>query len=234
MNTLVKNRQSKIVNCIIFFSLLSVISAFAQYNAPDWENLSVLGINREPARASFIPFANRQQALSSVREKSPWFLSLNGNWKFHWVSRPEERPIDFYKMDYDDRLWKAIPVPSNWEMQGYGTPIYVSAGYPFKIDPPRVTGEPRKDYTSFHERNPVGSYRHSFALPDGWNERRTFIHFSGVQSAFYVWINGTKVGYSQGSMEVAETNDHKVYHKDLEKVRLPDAPYILLMIGKIV
>ena len=187
----------------IAFSL-SAVSVVAQYNAPDWENLSILGLNREPARASFIPFENRQQALSSVRENSPWFLSLNGDWKFHWVPRPEERPVDFYKTNFDDGSWKTIPVPSNWEMQGYGTPIYVSAGYPFRIDPPRVTSEPRKDYTSFHERNPVGSYRHSFSLPKGWNERRTFIHFAGVQSAFYVWINGTKVGYSQGSMEVAE------------------------------
>lgn len=188
----------------LLFLVISAQSAFAQFDKPDWENLSVLEINREPARATFIPYADSKQALSANREKSPWFLSLNGDWRFYWVPRPEERPIDFYKTDFNDKSWKTIPVPSNWEMQGYGTPIYVSAGYPFKIDPPRVTGEPKAEYTSFRERNPVGSYRHSFTLPSNWKDRRTFIHFAGVQSAFYIWINGVKVGYSQGSMEPAE------------------------------
>ncbi|GHT58004.1 beta-galactosidase [Bacteroidia bacterium] len=171
---------------------------------PDWENLSILEINREEARADFIPFATSQQALSGIRENSPWYVSLNGNWKFHWVPRPEERPVDFYRTDFNDTSWKTIPVPSNWEMQGYGTPIYVSAGYPFRIDPPRVTSEPPANYTAFKERNPVGSYRHRFEIPTDWNGRKVFIHFSGVQSAFYVWINGAKVGYSQGSMEPSE------------------------------
>lgn len=188
----------------LLFLTLFVQSAFTQFDKPDWENLSVLEINREPARATFIPYADSKQALSADRKKSPWFLSLNGDWRFYWVLRPEERPIDFYKTDFNDKSWKTIPVPSNWEMQGYGTPIYVSAGYPFKIDPPRVTGEPKAEYTSFRERNPVGSYRHSFTLPSNWKDRRTFIHFAGVQSAFYIWINGVKVGYSQGSMEPAE------------------------------
>lgn len=180
------------------------LSGFAQYNKPDWENLSVLEINREDARADFIPFADIQQALSGKREKSPYYMSLNGNWKFHWVETPEKRPSNFFETSFNDSQWKTIPVPSNWEMQGYGTPIYVSAGYPFKIDPPRVMGEPKRDYTAFKERNPVGSYRYSFALPQNWNNRRVFIHFAGVQSAFYIWINGKKVGYSQGSMEPSE------------------------------
>ena len=194
--------MKKLFATLIF--IFSFLSGFAQFDKPDWENLSVLEINREPARADFIPFADEAQALSGKRENSPWFVSLNGNWKFHWVSRPENRPMDFYRTDFNDNSWKTIPVPSNWEMQGYGTPIYVSAGYPFRIDPPRVMGEPKADYTSFKERNPVGSYRYSFNLPENWNSRRTFIHFGGVQSAFYIWINGKKVGYSQGSMEPSE------------------------------
>lgn len=177
---------------------------FSQNIKNDWENNSVLEINREPARADFIPFADETQALSGIREQSPYYFSINGNWKFHWVSKPEDRPVDFFRTDFDDKTWETIPVPSNWEMQGYGTPIYVSAGYPFKIDPPRVTSEPKADYTSFKERNPVGSYRHNFEIPSTWNDRRTFIHFAGVQSAFYLWINGKKVGYSQGSMEPSE------------------------------
>ena len=195
------NYQLSIVNLLLICSLSSVS---AQYNKPDWENLSVLEINREAAHADFIPFANEMQALQGTREKSPWFLSLNGDWKFHWVPRPDERPVDFYKTDFDDSAWKTIPVPSNWEMQGYGTPIYVSSGYPFRIDPPRVTSDPPAGYTAFNERNPVGSYRYTFELPQAWNNRRVFIHFSGVQSAFYLWINGQKVGYSQGSMEPSE------------------------------
>ncbi|QIK55682.1 DUF4981 domain-containing protein [Dysgonomonas sp. HDW5B] len=189
---------------LIISFLIASFSGFAQYDKPDWENLSVLEINREDARADFIPFANTQQALLGNREKSPYFISLNGNWKFNWVSTPNKRPLDFYQTNFDDSRWKTIPVPSNWEMQGYGTPIYVSAGYPFKIDPPRVMGEPKAEYTAFKKRNPVGSYRHSFDLLQNWKDRRVFIHFAGVQSAFYVWINGKKVGYSQGSMEPSE------------------------------
>ena len=185
---------------VSFFTVLALSGFAQQYSKPDWENLSVLEINRESARADFVPFANEEQALSGDRAKSPYYLLLNGDWKFNWVSHPDNRPVDFFHTNFNDKAWKTIPVPSNWEMRGYGTPIYVSAGYPFKIDPPRVMGEPKADYTAFKERNPVGSYRHSFSLPQNWNGRKVFIHFEGVQSAFYVWINGQKVGYSQGSM----------------------------------
>ncbi|MDR2840517.1 MAG: DUF4981 domain-containing protein, partial [Paludibacter sp.] len=180
--------------CICFF-----VSSVAQI--PDWENFSVLQINREMPRADFIPLKN---GVNNAAEKSPYFLSLNGVWKFHWVSSPEKRPLDFYKTTFNDKSWATIPVPSNWEMHGYGTPIYVSAGYPFAIDPPRVTGTPKSNYTSFVERNPVGSYRRTFTVPAEWKNRRIFIHFAGVQSAFYIWINGVQVGYSQGSMETSE------------------------------
>lgn len=213
------------------FLFITTLSGFSQYNKPDWENLSVLEINRESARADFIPFANQQQALDGIKENSPWYMSLNGNWKFHWVPRPEERPLDFYKTNFNDNDWKTIPVPSNWEMQGYGTPIYVSSGYPFKIDPPRVTSEPKKDYTSYKERNPVGSYRHSFDLPTNWNSRHIFIHFAGVQSAFYIWVNGQKVGYSQGSMEPSEFEITQYVHQGkndlaVEVYRWSDGSYL--------
>ncbi len=131
-------------------------------------------------------------------------ISLNGEWKFNWVPRPELRPEDFYRTDFDDQSWDTIPVPSNWELEGYGTPIYVSAGFGFKVDPPRVTSEPPERYTAYEERDPVGSYRRTFKLPDGWNRDRVFIVFGGVQSAFYLWVNGEQVGYSQGSMTPAE------------------------------
>ena len=121
----------------------------------DWENHHVLQINREPARAAFTPFSVRKGDCS---------MSLDGIWKFRWTPVPGERIIDFYQTDFNDKDWKDFPVPANWEVNGYGTPIYVSAGYPFKIDPPRVMGEPKADYTTYKERNPVGQYRRTFVL----------------------------------------------------------------------
>jgi Beta-galactosidase/beta-glucuronidase len=173
---------------------------------PDWENEQVFQINREPARATFTSYATADQALANERGKSPWYKSLNSKdaWRFNWVPHPDLRPRDFFKPGFDDSSWKTIPVPANWEMHGYGTPMYVSAGYAFKIDPPRVMGEPKSDYTTFKERNPVGSYRRTFQTPANWAGRRVFIHFGGVQSAFYVWLNGQRIGYSEGSMEPAE------------------------------
>lgn len=164
----------------------------------DWENHHVLQINREPARAAFTPFSVQKGDCS---------MSLDGTWKFRWTPVPGERIIDFYQTDFNDKDWKNFPVPANWEVNGYGTPIYVSAGYPFKIDPPRVMGEPKADYTTYKERNPVGQYRRTFVLPVGWEaDGQTFLRFEGVMSAFYVWINGERVGYSQGSMEPSEFN----------------------------
>lgn len=185
---------------------LALCGTLAGAEAPDWENEQVLQINREPARATFVPFATSEQARVGNREASPYFLSLSSEtaWRFHWVPRPEERPADFFRTNFDDSSWKTFPVPANWEMNGYGTPIYASSGYVFKIDPPRVTSEPPADYSTFKERNAVGSYRRTFDLPAGWEGRRVFVHFAGVQSAFYVWVNGERVGYSQGSMEPSE------------------------------
>lgn len=164
----------------------------------DWENHHVLQINREPARAAFTPFSLRKGDCS---------VCLDGIWKFRWTPVPSERIADFYRTGFNDKDWTDFPVPANWEVNGYGTPIYVSAGYPFKIDPPRVMGEPKANYTTYKERNPVGQYRRSFTLPTGWEAKgQTFLRFEGVMSAFYVWVNGERVGYSQGSMEPSEFN----------------------------
>ena len=164
---------------------------------PDWENHHVLQINRAPARAAFLPFGRRAGDRT---------LSLDGAWRFRWTKTPAERIPDFYRPDFDDSAWCDFPVPANWEANGFGTPIYASAGYVFRIDPPRVTGEPKKGYTTFDERNPVGQYRRTFTLPDAWPAGQTFLRFEGVMSAFYVWVNGRRVGYSQGSMEPSEFN----------------------------
>ncbi|MBE2212934.1 MAG: DUF4981 domain-containing protein [Opitutaceae bacterium] len=186
--------------------IAACVAAVVLSAAPDWENEQVIQINREPARATFVPYATAEQALVRDPAASPWVLSLNGPWKFHWVPRPEDRPVEFHRVDFDDTQWSTLEVPSTWETSGHGTPIYLSSGYAFRIDPPRVTSEPPADWTVARERNPVGSYRRAVDLPAAWAAvgRRTFIHFGGVQSAFYVWVNGERVGYSQGSMAPAE------------------------------
>ena len=178
------------------FTLLFIISlaCFAQNRSNDWENPTVTGLNKEPAHATSIPYDSMESALNGARETSKYHLSLNGKWKFHWVGKPADRPKDFYKPGYDISKWKEIPVPGNWQMYGYGRPIYLNVRYPYEKNPPYIQ----------HHYNPVGSYRHEFTVPGDWRKRRVFIHFDGVESAFYLWINGKKVGYSQGSRTPAE------------------------------
>lgn len=206
----------------LLFGLLLPIQPSAE-TVHDWENHHVLQINREPARAAFTPFH---------AQKGDCSICLDGTWKFRWTPVPDERIVEFYQTDFNDKDWVGFPVPANWEVNGYGTPIYVSAGYPFKIDPPRVMGEPKVDYTTYKERNPVGQYRRSFQLPAGWEARgQTFLRFEGVMSAFYVWINGERVGYSQGSMEPSEFNITNYLHAGenqiaLEVYRYSDGSYL--------
>lgn len=206
----------------LLFGLLLPIQPSAQ-TVHDWENHHVLQINREPARAAFTPFH---------AQKGDCSICLDGTWKFRWTPVPDERIAEFYQTDFNDKDWVGFPIPANWEVNGYGTPIYVSAGYPFKIDPPRVMGEPKVDYTTYKERNPVGQYRRSFQLPAGWEARgQTFLRFEGVMSAFYVWINGERVGYSQGSMEPSEFNITNYLHAGenqiaLEVYRYSDGSYL--------
>jgi beta-galactosidase len=227
VNTMLARRHW--ITTLLLFQFAGAGSAFAE--RPDWENEQVIQVNREPARATFTPFPDVASALAGSREGSPFFLSLNGRWRFHWVPNPSERPTNFFDSDFDDSGWDTIEVPSNWEMKGYGVPIYLSSGYPFKIDPPRVMGEPNRDCTAFAQRNPVGSYRRAFALPAGWQGRRVFIHFAGVDSAFYLWANGRRIGYSEGSRTPAEfdiTDDVKPGANQLavEVYRWSDGSYL--------
>lgn len=160
----------------------------------DWENPQMIGQNKEPAHCTLMPYASLGKAIQGDRYKSVYFLSLDGNWKFNWVPKPADRPKDFYKMEFDVTGWGEVSVPDNWQLQGYGIPIYRNSAYPFKKDPPHIP----------HENNPVGSYRTEFVVPDTWRDRQVFLHFDGVESAFYLWINGERVGYSQGSRTPAE------------------------------
>ncbi len=180
----------------IFIILVTPAGSVLADQANDWENPEMIGRNKEPAHCTLIPYPDIQGDLEGSRASSPFYKSLNGDWKFNWVRQPSERPLDFYKLDYDVSNWKEIPVPANWQMHGYGIPIYTNVPYPFKKNPPYIP----------HEYNPVGSYRTEFTVPAEWKDRQIFIHFEGVKSAFYLWINGRKVGYSQGSMTPAEFN----------------------------
>ncbi len=160
----------------------------------EWENPAVFQINREPARATFLPFADKRSAIADLYQSSPWYSSLNGNWKFQWSPTPDQRPKEFYKTNFDVTNWKEIKVPSNWELQGYGIPIYTNITYPFPKNPPYID----------HSDNPVGSYRRNFNLPANWNGRRVYLHFEGGTSAMYIWINGEKVGYSENTKSPVE------------------------------
>ncbi len=183
----------------------------------DWENEAVVAINKEPGRASGLSFSSVKSAMKAVQYDNPrelvkkryasdFYQSLNGPWQFNWVKQPGERSMDFYKSDFDAGSWKTITVPSNWEIEGYGTPIYVNISYPHAKLPPRIMVDASKEYTATREPNPVGSYRRTFTVSKKWHEKEVFVHFAGVSSAFYLWVNGEKVGYSQGSRVPAEFN----------------------------
>ncbi|MBN2474681.1 MAG: DUF4981 domain-containing protein [Pirellulales bacterium] len=160
-----------------------------------WENPTLFDVGKVPPHATLMPYPDVASALRDDLAASPYFQSLHGKWKFHWAPRPADRPMDFYQVGFDAGGWDEIPVPSNWQIHGYGIPIYVNIRYPFSpTDPPHIP----------HDNNPVGSYRRTFTLPDSWQGRHVFLHFDGVESAFYLWINGQKVGYSQGSRTPAE------------------------------
>jgi beta-galactosidase len=173
---------------------------------PDWENPAVFRINKEAPRATSMPFPTRDGAATRPLLESPWCQLLNGNWKFHHTGNPSGRPTGFEKPAFNDSAWKEIPVPSNWQIHGYGIPLYTNIIYPFAKNPPMVMGTPPQHYTNFPigNRNQVGSYRHKFTLPERWKGRDTHIVFGAVDSAFYLWINGKKVGYSQDSRTPAE------------------------------
>ncbi|MEV0598245.1 glycoside hydrolase family 2 TIM barrel-domain containing protein [Streptomyces sp. NPDC050315] len=155
-------------------------------------------VNREPARPRLIPYASTAAALAGEVARSPYHRSLNGTWRFHWSKNPDERPTGFHAPGFDDSSWDRIPVPSNWEIEGYPEPIYLNIKYPWigyeDPQPPQVP----QDF------NPVGSYRRTFTVPEDWDGRRTLLSFQGVKSAFFVWVNGEKVGYSEDSYTPAE------------------------------
>lgn len=186
--------MTKISKALLCSFLLASGSITYAATTNDWEDPTVFQINRETPRATAFPYDNRQAAMEDNYTSSPYYMNLNGTWKFNWVAKPEDRPTDFYRTDYDTSEWDDIKVPSNWEMEGYGTPIYTNTVYPFPKNPPFIA----------HDDNPVGSYKRSFTLPQTWNGRRVYLHFDGSTAAMYVWVNGQKVGYAESTKNPAE------------------------------
>lgn len=177
------------------FSILSLLvlsqAIFAQHYH---ENHEIFGINKAAAHAHFFPYENEQLAWQGKMEQSNRFLSLDGLWKFHWVRDPADKADGFEQTNYNDQDWVDFPVPGNWEVHGYGYPIYLDEKYPFTTTWPKVP----QDY------NPVGSYRRSFTIPADWEGQSIQLYFGAVKSALYVWVNGKFVGFSQGSKTPAE------------------------------
>ena len=169
----------------------------------DWENFEINSINRLPARTYAMPLADEQAAFSDALEPpTPYAVTLNGDWKIKWVGDPARRPLDFWKPDFDDADWATIDVPSCAELRGYGSPIYTNVRYPHKdmsnhADEGFAMIFDRDSGT--HDFNPVSSYRRTFTVPEAWKGRRVILRFEGVGSAFYVWVNGKKVGYAEDS-----------------------------------
>ena len=170
----------------------------------EWQDHRIVEVNREAPRAAFVAYADEASAQAGIAHVSPFFQSLNGDWQFHYSPNPSERPADFYKANFDTSGWDSIPVPANWEMHGYGYPIYTNLEMPFAPFQPAPTEVKEGPGLVPPEDNPVGSYRRSFEVPEIWEGRQLYIQFAGVSSAFYLWVNGEKVGYNEGSKTSVE------------------------------
>ena len=197
MKKLIHFQKSLFSLCLMLFCFFNFT---AQTLLPIIEDPAIVEINKLPAHASFFAYENVKFAQEKDVNQSKRYLSLNGFWKFKWAKNPSSRPVEFYKSDFSVDDWDSLPVPANWQLHGYGIPIYVNIPYPFSFDstptPPDV---PDND-------NPVGSYKRTFMLPKNWDGKDITLHFGGVKTCFFVWINGQQVGYNQDSKLPAEFN----------------------------
>ncbi len=204
---------------VLLLLITSLLNAKIQY---DWENPNVFDVNKEKEHATFVPYQDAETARSNVPENSIYYHSLNGKWKFKLVKNPFSGPDDFYITNFKDKKWDDIPVPADWQCEGYDYPIYTNIKYPFGMkNPPHVP----------EEENPTGLYRKTFNLPESWDDHQIFIHFGAVNSAFYLWVNGKKVGYSQDTKTPAEFDitDYLQAGKNsiaAKVIRWSDASYI--------
>jgi len=207
---------NKIVCLSIFFSLFffSVRSQVPKEIQDPW----IVGINKLPARTSFLSSEGQLNLKSVSSKENSRVKSLNGLWSFKWSPDPNSRPIYFYQNEFNSKNWKTITVPSTIERQGYGTPLYVNATYPFMVNPPMVMGIPDSTFTTFKYRNPVGSYIKIFSIPENWKDKQIILHFAGISSSAFVWVNGVKVGYTQDSRLPAEFDITKYLKKGQNKL----------------
>ena len=216
-----KNRIFVMVLTSMFMMQL-VSTSHAQQR--DWENPHVFGINKLPYHATL--------QLPSREAECEEIVSLDGQWQFHWSKDPDSRVMDFWQKDYDVSAWDKIAVPGNWQMQGFGRPIYTNIPYPFERNEPSVTNEPPHDWYAYDHRNPIGQYVTDFEVATMMlNDKNLILHFGGVKSAMYVWINGEKVGYSQNSMSPAEFDVTSLVHEGknrlaVEVYRWSDGSYL--------
>lgn len=183
-------------NFLCVAASLFALTAGAQSN--EWQDASVNAVNRLPMHAHYFAFESPEAALAGEKSRSERFVTLNGSWKFDWVRNADQRPTDFYRVDYDDKGWGRMPVPGIWEVNGYGEPMYLNVGYAwrgwYKNNPPYVPVE----------NNHVGSYRRTIEIPADWSGKQVIAHFGSVTSNMYLWVNGRYVGYSEDSKLEAE------------------------------
>ncbi|HWB97010.1 MAG TPA: glycoside hydrolase family 2 TIM barrel-domain containing protein, partial [Bryobacteraceae bacterium] len=179
--------------CLVAFFLS--LTAFAQ--RPEWDNPAIVHVGTERPHATMMVYPTVEMARAANPAASPWRLSLNGTWKFHGSVRPDQRPLDFYRPEFSDASWRDMPVPAAWQMHGFDIPIYTNIIYPWPQDPKAAPNVP-------YDFNPVGSYRTRFTVPSDWADRKVYLHFAGVDSCFYVWVNGVKLGYHEDSRTPAE------------------------------
>ena len=191
---------------ITFIAFVSLASCDAQTDSkpiyvadrwenPEWENPEIFQINREEPTASFYKYTDEKLAIENVSwQNSKLYKSLNGTWKFYYADSVQARPTDFFKAGFDSSKWDDITVPSNWELKGHGIPIYTNRTYMFPPNPPYIP----------HNLNNNGSYKKKFEISENWNGKDIYLHFEGVSGAMYIWLNGQKVGYNEGSKTAAE------------------------------
>lgn len=204
--------------CLILFA--AILCGYCSIKHPDLENPGMLELHKERPHCTMYPFDKVQDAIRNDPRCSPYIVFLNGKWKFHYSPDPGSRPVDFYKDEYNTESWEEILVPGNWELQGFGQPIYLDEEYPFPPDPPLVP-----------EENPVGSYKRFFTVPTSWEGRQVFLHIGSMKSAGYIWVNGEPAGFSKGSKTPAEFNITRFLTKEensisMEIYRWSDGAYL--------
>lgn len=179
---------------------LAIVGLTAMAQHDEWKNPEVNSANRAPMHTNYFAYSSPEEAVKGAKESSTNFMTLNGTWKFNWVRNADSRPTDFYQTSFNDKGWDNLKVPAVWELNGYGDPIYVNVGYPwrsqYKNNPPFVP----------NEGNHVGSYRKEIIVPADWTGKEIFAHFGSVTSNMYLWVNGKYVGYSEDSKLEAEFN----------------------------